>query len=165
MIDVSPDAVTAMNLAAFAAFSIIGGLQIYVGRSSSRAGKGFSFPWINMSFGTFLIGLNYLIQAIFTSGVTDNPTITISSYLLILGGAALSFTSFFILYTESSDETRKLKEREEELKEIMDRLKKKFLSRELPEEEMKKLDTDIVRELAEIEVKLDKINRNKNKTA
>jgi hypothetical protein len=46
----------------------------------------------------------------------------------------------------------------------MTRLRKKFLSRELPEEELKKLDTDIVRELAEIEVKLDKLRRRSKKT-
>jgi len=160
----SPEFSTVINLAASMAFFVIGALQIYVGRSSG-AGNKIAFPWINMAFGTFLIGINYLIQAVFTSGTTENPTIAISSYLLILGGAALSFTSFFILYTERANEAKNLKDREEDLKEITSRLKKKFLSRELPEEEMRKLDTDIVRELAEIEVKLDKINKKRGKSA
>jgi hypothetical protein len=164
MIEVSPEFNTVINLAASLAFFVIGALQIYVGRSSG-ADKKITFPWVNMAFGTFLIGINYLIQAVFTSGSTENPTITISSYLLILGGAALSFTSFFILYTERANEAKNLRDREDDLKEITSRLKKKFLSRELPEDEMRKLDTDIVRELAEIEVKLEKINKRKIKPA
>jgi threonine synthase len=99
----------------------------------------------------------------FSAQITGDPTITISSYLLIVGGSALSLTSFAMLYTERSNEANSLKQREEDLNQIMERLKKKFLNREIPEEDMRKLNTDIVRELAEIEVKLDKLNKRPSK--
>lgn len=158
MVEISPTFTMAINFAAFAAFMAIGGLLLYLGRSMGPKKK-LSFPWINLSFGTILIGVNYLVQAVFATQITGDPTITISSYLLIIGGAALSFTSFLILYMERSNELQTLKDRQDELKEITNRLRKKYLARELPEDELKKLDTDIVRELAEIEVKLDKIKR------
>lgn len=158
MVDVSPTVSMAINFAAFVAFLIIGGILMYLGRTL-HPDKKISLPWINLAFGTFLIGINYLIQAVFATQIIGDPSIIISSYLLIVGGAALSFTSFVILYVERSNEASVLKERQEELKEIMNRLRKRFLSRELPEENMRKIDTDIVRELAEIEVKLEKIKK------
>jgi hypothetical protein len=160
MVDITPEFNTTINFAAFLAFFIVGGLQIYAGRSTHPEKK-VTFAWVNLSFGTFLLGFNYLMQALFVTELPSNPAITISSYLLVMGGAALSFTSFLMLYMESSDEAKRLRERQEDLQEITARLKKKYLSRELPEDEMKRLDTDIVKELAEIEVKLDKINRKK----
>lgn len=160
MVELSGDAMVLMNLAAFVAFVVVGGLQIYMGRSTSPQRK-ITFPWINLALGTFMIGINYLIQAIFPAQTAVDPTIGISSYLLVIGGAALSFTSFLILYMERSNEAKTLRDRQDDLHQIMDRIRKKFLSRELPEDEMRKIDTDLVRELAEIEVKLDKINRKK----
>jgi len=158
MVDISPTVSMAINFVAFAAFLTIGGVLLYLGRSL-HPDKKISFSWINLAFGTFLIGINYLVQAIFATQISGDPTITISSYLLIIGGAALSFTSFVILYVERSNEFNVLNERQDDLKEIMERIRKKFLSRELPEEDMRKIDTDIVRELAEIEVKLDRIKK------
>lgn len=158
MVEISPAFYTVINLAAFGAFVAIGGVMLYVGRTTHPEKK-ISFPWINLANGTFLIAVNYLIQAIFAPQTPIDSSVEISSYLLIVGGSALLFTSFVILYTERANETNVLKQRQDDLKEITTRLKKKYLSRELPEDELKKLDTDIVRELAEIEVKLDKINR------
>lgn len=158
MVEISPVAATAINLAAFGAFVAIGIAMLHVGRSTNP-GKRISFPWVNLSFGTFLIGINYLVQAIFATQISGDPAIAISSYLLIIGGAAMLFTSFIILYTERANEANLLRQRQEELKAITRRLRKKFFARELPEDELRKLDTDIVRELAEIEVKLDKIRR------
>lgn len=157
-VELTADVVTVINLAAFFAFLLISGILVYLGRST-HAEKKVTFPWVNLAFGTVLIGINYLIQAIFATRLTGDPTITISSYLLIVGGAALSFTSFVTLYVERTHEVSSLQKRQDELKEITERLKKKFLSREIPEDEMKKLNTDIVRELAEVEVKLDKLTR------
>lgn len=158
MVEISPTLSMVINFAAFAAFIAIGGMLLYLGRSTNPQKK-ITFPWINLAFGTFLIGLNYLVQTVFATQISGDPIIAVSSYLLILGGAALAFTSFAILYVERSNEANSLRVRHEELKEITTRLRKKFLSRELPEEEMKRLDIDIVRELAEIEVKLDKLKR------
>lgn len=158
MVEISPTLSMAINFAAFSAFIAIGGMLLYLGRSTNPQKK-ITFPWINLAFGTFLIGLNYLVQTVFATQISGDPIIAVSSYLLILGGTALAFTSFAILYVERSNEANSLRTRHEELKEITTRLRKKFLSRELPEEEMKRLDIDIVRELAEIEVKLGKLKR------
>ena len=158
MVELSSEFAMVINFVAFAAFVAIGGLLLYLGRTMGP-NKKITFPWINLSFGTMLIGVNYLIQAVFATEISGDFTIAISSYLLIIGGAALSFTSFLILYVERSNEVKTLADRQDDLREIMARLKKKYLSRELPEEDLRKLDTDIVRELAEIEVKLDKIKR------
>ncbi len=158
MVELSADAMVLMNLAAFLAFVVVGGLQIYMGRSTNPEKK-ITFPWINLAFGTFLIGVNYLMQALFPTQTSIDPTVGVSSYLLVIGGAALSLTSFIILYMERTNEARTLRERQDDLHQIMDRIRKKFLSRELPEDEMRKIDTDIVRELAEIEVKLDKLSK------
>lgn len=158
MVELSADAMVLMNLVAFLAFVVVGGLQIYMGRSTNPEKK-ITFPWINLAFGTFLIGVNYPMQALFPTQTSIDPTVGVSSYLLVIGGAALSLTSFIILYMERTNEARTLRERQDDLHQIMDRIRKKFLSRELPEDEMRKIDTDIVRELAEIEVKLDKLSK------
>lgn len=163
MVEISPALSMAINLAAFAAFIVIGLMLLYVGKSTSHQ-KRITLTWINLAFGTFLIGINYLVQAVFATQISGDPVIAISSYLLIIGGAALAFTSFVILYVERSNEANVLRTRHAELKEIMVRLRKKFLSRELPEEEMKRLDIDIVRELAEIEVKLGRLKRKPKKS-
>lgn len=158
MVEISPTLSVAINLAAFAAFVTVGIVLLYIGKTTHPEKK-LSFPWVNLVFGTLLMGANYLVQAIFSTQISGDPTIAISSYLLIIGGAALSFTSFLILYVERSNEANILRERQNDLKEIMSRLRKKFLSREIPEEDIRKIDTDLVRELAEIEVKLEKIRK------
>lgn len=163
MVEISPAITTPINLAAFAAFIVVGAMLLHVGKSTHPE-KRIGLPWINLAFGTFLIGINYLVQAVFATQISGDPTVAISSYLLIIGGSALALTSFLILYIERSNEADMLRTRHDELKAIMARLRKKFLSRELPEEDMRKIDTDIVRELAEIEVKLDKIKKPKSRT-
>lgn len=160
MVEISPLVSLTINVAAFFAFAAIGGLLLYIGRSTNPERK-LTLPWINLGFGTALIGVNYLIQGIFAPQVAGDPSIMISSYLLIIGGAALSFTSFAVLYTERANEADILTKRQTELKEITTRLREKFLKRELSEDELKKLDIDIVRELAEVEVKLDKLKKSR----
>lgn len=158
MVELSGDVTTAINLAAFVAFMVVGVLFLYIGRATSLERK-LSLPWVNLFFGTSLIATNYLVQAIAFIRLSGDPVVTISSYLLVIGGAAMTFTSFLILYIDRANEANLLKKRQSELEEITKRLRNKFLKRELAEEELKKLDTDIVRELAEIEVKLDKIEK------
>ncbi len=162
MVEISPTLSMTINFAAFAAFIAIGGMLLHVGRSTNPQKK-ITLPWINLALGTVLIGLNYLVQAVFGTQISASTEIALSSYLLIIGGAALSFTSFLTLYIERSNEVNALRQRHEELHSIMKRLHKKFLSREIPEDEMKKIDTDLVRQLAEIEVKLEKLKKRTKK--
>ena len=158
MIEISPLFIIVINLAAFLAFATIGFLFLYIGKSTDSARK-ITMPWINLFFGVLLIGLNYLIQAVFPSQILTSSAITISSYLLIISGAAMTFTSFVILYTERSNEIGNLNKRHDELTSITHKLQKKFMARQLPEDEMKRLNTGIVKELAEIEVKLDELKK------
>lgn len=161
MVEISPLVSSVINFSAFGALFAIGGILLYVGKTTHIERK-ITLPWVNLAFGTFMIGLNYLLQAIFVTTISGNPVVAISSYLLIIGGVAMTLTSFMVLYFERANEINVLRKRHDELKEITERLRRKYLSRELPEEELRKLDTDIVRELAEIEVKLDKLKRGKS---
>ena len=158
MVELSSTFIVIINLGAFVAFATIGFLFLYIGKSTDT-GRKLTMPWINLFFGIILIGLNYLIQAVFPSQILVDSTITISSYLLIISGAAITFTSFVILYTQRSNEIGNLQKRHNELTSITHKLQKKFMSRQLPEDEMKRLNTGIVKELAEIEVKLDELKK------
>ncbi len=149
----SVEAVTIINFITFGAFVFLAAVLIYLGRSTDPKKK-ITMPWVNLSFGVLLTGVGYLVQAgrllqYFTEDIT-----IVSSYLLILVGALLIFASFSLLYTERTAELNNLKKRHDQIRKIMNRLKQKYFARELPEEDLKKMYSELIREMTEIEVKL-----------
>jgi hypothetical protein len=59
-----------------------------------------------------------------------------------------------MIYLEKVQDIELLQRRHKEIKAVMDRLQKKYFAHELDEKELKRLYAGLVKELAEIEVKM-----------
>ena len=157
-----------VNLFVFILFIFISIFLLYIGKNINSKKK-ITLPWINLSIGIFLIALEHIINPINFPNTPIINLLLINLYLvdfteilLIVIGSIITIISFILIYKENSNQILNLNERHEELHNITKKLKQKFMSREIPEEELKKINIGIVKELTEIEVKLDKLKKPNN---
>lgn len=143
---------------AFGAFIIISALLLYMGRKMNPEKK-VTLPWMVLAFGSTLIGLSYLVQVGNVTYSFFNSGVLIGSTVLVITGTMMILTSFTTLYLENAEDLAILEKRHKEIQQIMERLKKRYFSHELDESELKKLYASLVKELAEIEVRIKEIEK------
>lgn len=148
-----------INGVTFFSFVFLAGVVIHLGRSTSSQNK-ITLPWVNLALGIILIGLGYLTQ---TSRMVnlEKDLFYFVSFLAMMIGSMLTFASFAMLYTQKVDEVNRLSKRENEIKLIMKKLREKYFKREIPEDDLKKMHADLIKELTEIEVRLSEIKKKK----
>lgn len=104
--------------------------------------------WVTLAIGVYMYALARL------SLILGLPVMAISSIELMAG--ALFVIGDVLVLTQITEEFSSLRNRQNEIKSVMQNLKNKYFRREIDEEQLKKLYSDLVKELAEIEVKMTK---------
>lgn len=136
-----------VNLLAFLALTIATYTIFYFGRMMNLT-KGVGLNLFTLSLGINLIGLSYLFRIWLES--TTSPIILI----MVASGAVFMAIGVIWVFYEKGVELSNLKRRENEIKSIIAKLKEKYYQQELSEGELKNVYSELLRELAEIEVKI-----------
>lgn len=135
-----------INFLAFVGLTIATYTIFYFGKS--LVSKGVSINLFMLALGTNLVGLSHLFRIVLDTNT--NPLI-----LTTVGAGALFMSTGIIwVFYEKRTEISRLKKREEEINSIISKLKDKYYQQELSEADLKSAYSDLLRELAEIEVKL-----------
>ncbi|MBI2543115.1 MAG: hypothetical protein HYW24_02940 [Candidatus Aenigmarchaeota archaeon] len=140
------DVNTFVNLFAFFGLTVATYTVFYFGRTISW--KGVPLDLFTLALGINLIGLSYLLRVWTPTSPLINVTIAIGSAFLLIG--------VVWVFNGKSLDVSHLKKREEEIKSVIAKLKENYYQQELSEEDLKKAYSQLLRELAEIEVKLNK---------
>ena len=141
------DLPTLVNILAFIGLTIATYTIFIFGRSLDQ-GKGIRINLFTLALGINLIGLSHLFRVFLDS--TTSPIILSTIGL----GALFMSTGVIWVFYERSREVSRLQKREFEIKSIIARLKDKYYQQELSEEDLKTAYSGLLRELAEIEVRL-----------
>lgn len=116
--------------------------------SKMSPGKKIGMNIFMLSLGINLIGLSHLFR-LWEAGV-QSPFITTT----LTVGSIFTFFGIVTVFHEKTVEMTGLRKRQEEIKSIISALKEKYYQQEISEEELKSVHTSLLKELAEIEVKL-----------
>ena len=136
-----------VNLLAFLGLTVATYTIFYFGKMMNQA-RGVSFNFFTLALGTNLIGLSHLFRI--WLDVSTSPLIIIT---VATGAVFLSVGVVWVFY-EKGMEISNLRSREEEIKSVIGKLKDKYYQQELSEEDLKSAYSGLLRELAEIEVKV-----------
>lgn len=104
--------------------------------------------WIALAIGVYMYALARLCL------IVGLPIMAISSIELMAG--ALFIIGDVLVLTQITEEFKYLRNRQKEIKSVMKNLKTKYFKREIDEEQLRKLYSELIKELAEIEVKMKK---------
>ena len=136
-----------VNLLAFLGLTIATYTIFYFGKAMNM-GKNVSLNLFTLALGVNLIGLSHLFRI--WLDVSTSPFIVIT----VATGAVFLSTGVIWVFHEKGRELYNLRRREEEIKSVIGKLKDKYYQQELSEEDLKGAYSELLRELAEIEVKL-----------
>lgn len=136
-----------VNLFAFLGLTVATYTVFYFGRAINQ-GRGVSFNLFTLALGINLIGLSHLFRIWLDVATSPLIIITVAAGVVFLASGVIWF------FYEKGAEISGLKRREEEIKAIITKLKDKYYQQELSEEELKSAYSGLLRELAEIEVRL-----------
>lgn len=112
-------------------------------------------PWLFLSAGVIIVSLNHLVQILQELGYNVTNLLFISEQNVVILGSTLVFIGFGLIMNERILEVTYLKNKHEEIKKVMAKLKEKYLAREISEEDLKKIYPKLVEKLAELEVKME----------
>ena len=140
-----------MNVSIFTALTVAGGLIFYYAIKNSP--ERISMGVFVLIIGFFLIGLSHLFRIGIDIASTPILITNFIGVFFILGGVS-------VVFFQATRHMEGLKKRHEEIKSIITVLKDKYYQQEVSEEELKPIYAQLLKELAEIEVRLkDKIER------
>ncbi|MBI2547394.1 MAG: hypothetical protein HYW23_03025 [Candidatus Aenigmarchaeota archaeon] len=136
-----------VNFLAFFGLSIATYTIFYFGRSTGPKGIGLNI--FTLALGINLIGLSHLFRIWLDPGTSPIVLITVGTGSVLLSSGVLT------VFQQKNNEVSSLKKRQEEIKSIISKLKDKYYQQELSEEDLKSAYSELLKELAEIEVKMD----------
>lgn len=136
-----------VNLLAFLGLTVATYTIFYFGRMTNQS-KSVSFNLFTLALGINLIGLSHLFRIWLDASTSPLIIITVAS-----GAVFLSAGVIWVFY-EKGMEISNLRKREEDIRAVISRLKDKYYQQELSEEDLKSAYSGLLRELAEIEVRL-----------
>jgi len=110
--------------------------------------KGVTPSLFILCFGINLIGFSFLFRV---GKDINNQLVTFS----ILGGSLAILIGGIFVYYRKSVQMADLKKRHDEVTSIIKNLKEKYYKQEISEEDLKSINVHLMKELAEIEVKLE----------
>jgi len=149
-----------IDLFIFFAYVIASTFIIYIGRKINYEKK-ITLSWIVLATGFLFISVNLLIEVaglIVGSYTTTKPVFW---YLINMLGSIFILIGFAMSLFEKIVDISILKKRKIEIRQIMDYLDEKYRKRELTEEDLRKMYSKMVEELAEVEVKLKGLEKKK----
>ena len=135
-----------VNFLAFVGLTIATYTIFYFGKS--LVSKGVSINLFMLALGVNLVGLSHLFRIVLDTNTNLLILTTVGA------GSFFMSTGLIWVFYEKRMEISRLKKREEEINSVISRLKDKYYQQGLSEEDLKASYSDLLRELAEIEVKL-----------
>jgi hypothetical protein len=111
-------------------------------------GKGVTPSIFLLCFGINLIALSFLFRI--GREVNASQFVTFS----ILGGSLAILIGGIFVYYRKTVQIADLRRRQDEILKIIESLKKRYYKQEISEEDLKSVNTQLIKELTEIEVKL-----------
>ncbi len=140
------DIADVVNVLAFLGLTIATYTIFYFSKSLNK--QGVSANLFTLALGMNLIGLSHLFRIWLDVSTSPLIIITVAS-----GAVFLSIGVIWVFY-EKGRELSDLRKREEEIKSVISKLKDKYYQQELSEEDLKTAYSGLLRELAEVEVRL-----------
>ena len=136
-----------VNLLAFLGLTVATYTIFYFGKMMNPT-KGIGINLFTLALGINLIGLSHLFRI--WLDVVTSPLVLI----LVAGGSAFLATGVIWVFYEKAVEISNLKRRGQEINSVIAKLKEQYYKKELSEEDLKAVYSNLLKELAEIEVKL-----------
>jgi len=149
-----------IDLFIFFSYIVMAGFLLYVGRNITIQKK-ITLPWIILTIGLLFTSLNVFVEIV---GVVAEIYIIprpVLWYVFNTIGSVSLIGGFASIIAEKQIELGMLKSRQLEIKDIMDYLKERYYRKEISEEDLRKLYADLVGQLAEIEVKIKRLGKEK----
>ncbi len=159
-----PPSEIALFIDLFILFSyiVMAGFLLYVGKHVSSQKK-VTWPWIIVAIGLLFTSLNLFVEII---GIVTEVYIIprpILWYVFNTIGSVALIAGFASIMMEKRVEISSLETRQMEIKDIMQYLKEQYYKKELSEQDLRKLYSGFVEQLAEIEVKIKRLEKGKKK--
>jgi len=142
-----------VNFFTFYAMIGIGIVLLVIGKYYSSMQK-LTISWVLLAIGVVTAALRSLIDILIMSNSQLAQYIGVWNPIFGLMGSLLVVGGLISLSLEKTIETTTLRRRQQEIKLILDNLRQKYLKKEISEEDLKKLNADLKKEIAEIEVRL-----------
>lgn len=136
-----------VNLGVFFGLSVSSYIMFYFSQKGSTE-KQISPSVLTLALGLNLIGLSNL----FRIGIEN--TLPFFNIITASLGTLFSFAGVIMVFYEKSYKIRDIKRRYEEVKAVIKNLKEKYYKQEISEEDLKTVHSNLLKELAELEVKL-----------
>lgn len=146
---------THADIFTFVVMNVVAGIILYFGRTIYP--KKLPREWIIFSSGFAIYGFSRLFE-ILELGTTINHDFIASIVLDIIAGIQIIIGIVLVLRSQKR-ELMNLRKRQEEIKAIMEKLKEKFMRGHIKEEEAQRMFSSLYKELAEIEVEMEKKNK------
>lgn len=136
-----------VNLLAFLGLTIATYTIFYFSRKLNQA-SGVSLNLFTLALGINLIGLSHLFRIWLDASTSPLIIITVAT------GAVFLAAGVIWVFYEKGTEISNLRRRETVIKAVITKLKDKYYQQELSEDDLKSAYSGLLRELAEIEVRL-----------
>jgi uncharacterized membrane protein len=142
-------AVDIVNLGVFFGLSISSYAMLYFSQKASLEKR------VTSSVFTLALGLNMIgLSSLFRIGI--EKFLPIFNIITASLGTVCSLVGVVMVFYERAYKVKDIKSRYEEVKAIISNLKEKYYKQEISEEDLKSTNASLLRELAELEVKLKK---------
>jgi len=113
-----------------------------------------------LALGLNLIGISHLFRIGSEGALSSFVMLTaLLGAVTALFGSVFTFAGILVVFHQKSTQITNLKKRYEEIKAIMSNLKKKYYQQEISEEDLRTIHSTLVKELAELEVKMKESDR------
>ena len=141
-----------VNFFMFYSFIGTGVVLLMVGRYYNLHTK-LTSPWVFLSLGFMVVAFRSLFESL-PDIIGLGPYIPIIVPLVSIIGSTLIIISIgFILFQKRMEKTR-LERRANEITLVLENLRQKYFSKEISEDDMHRMNAELEKELAEIEVRL-----------
>jgi len=142
-------AVDIVNLGVFFGLSVSSYVMLYFSQKASLEKR------VTSSVFTLALGLNMIgLSSLFRIGI--EKFLPIFNIITASLGTVCSLVGVVMVFYERAYKVKDIKSRYEEVKAIISNLKEKYYKQEISEEDLKSTNASLLRELAELEVKLKK---------
>ncbi len=133
-------------------------ILVYTARKM-RVGRSI-FPWLFLSIGIVTVSLDHGVVILQLFGHHSGPLTEFIPYQhFAVLGSLLVYIGAVLIFVDRVVEISALKKEYGEVRRIIEKLKKKYVSREITYEEFKKIYPNLVERLTELEVKIEGLQK------
>ncbi len=141
-----------VNLGVFFGLSLSSYVMLYFSQKASLE-KQVTSSVFTLAMGLNLIGLSSLFR------IGTEYSLPVFNLVTASLGTVFAFAGVIMVFYERSYKVGDIKKRYDEVKAVISNLKEKYYKQEISEEDLKSVHSSLLKELAELEVKLKRKNR------